>query len=204
MCQFKQANSMSEMMTHALKEWAIAVEALERGETIVLLRKGGIRERGGKFTIDRDRVLLYPTYEHQKPELLKPEYARKVTPVESGWHPETVRIGSWAQITDILPASDRAAVSALLPYHIWTDRLTEDRLKWKPQQPLYVLLLRVFRLAQVRQIPYREAYGGCRSWIELTDAIAIADSSPVLTEAEYRSRSQAVRDRLAEAVTPSP
>ena len=66
----------------------------KQGKTIILLRKGGIREENGRFGVDYDRVFLYPTYEHQQPNLLKSEYAGKVMPVESGWHPETVRIGS--------------------------------------------------------------------------------------------------------------
>ena len=33
----------SETLSHALKEWAIVVDALAAGKTIMLLRKGGIR-----------------------------------------------------------------------------------------------------------------------------------------------------------------
>ena len=66
---------MTSMATHALKEWAVATDVLERGETILLLRKGGIREEGKHFRVAHDEVLLYPTYEHQQPHLLKPQYA---------------------------------------------------------------------------------------------------------------------------------
>ncbi|MGL5877613.1 MAG: DUF1802 family protein, partial [Xenococcaceae cyanobacterium] len=34
--------STTQTLTHALKEWAVAVNALEKGEMFVLLRKGGI------------------------------------------------------------------------------------------------------------------------------------------------------------------
>ena len=51
---------------HALKEWAVAIKALEAGKTIMLLRKGGIHERGGCFHVPQREVLLYPTYEHQQ------------------------------------------------------------------------------------------------------------------------------------------
>ena len=43
---------------HALKEWAVAVEALERGETALVVRKGGIREKA--FAVDDTRFLLLP------------------------------------------------------------------------------------------------------------------------------------------------
>lgn len=106
---------------HALKEWATAVQALEAGKIIMLLRKGGIHERNGRFQVAHDEVLLYPTYEHQQAFLLKPEYAADVHSVTSGWHPETVRISSWAKITDILPVSDENIVNELLPFHIWNE-----------------------------------------------------------------------------------
>ena len=71
----------------ALKEWSVAVDALSRGETAVLLRKGGIKEHNGRFIAQAERAVLFPTFEHQKPELLKPHYQSLVTPVSAGWHP---------------------------------------------------------------------------------------------------------------------
>jgi hypothetical protein len=193
-----------EHTTHALKEWAVAVNALERGQTILLLRKGGIREEGNRFTVARHQVLLYPTYEHQKPQSLKPEYATQVTPVPSGWHPETVRIGSWAEITDILPVREPSTVTALQPYHIWTEEFACDRFHWKPRQPLYVLLLRVYRLPQPHIIPYRQEYGGCRSWIDLNEAISLAGMTPVLEEQEYSQQVQAIRQEIEQHSEPIP
>ena len=175
---------MQPAITHALKEWAVAVAALEQGRTIALLRKGGIHERGGRFAVAHNRVLLYPTYEHQQPFLLKPDYAVQVTPVSSGWHPKTVRIGSWAEITDILPVSDESTVHALLPFHVWNEQFIGDRLKWKPSQPLYVLLLRTY-ICQAHILPYRQEYGGCKSWIDLAESIPTTASKPVLDDVEY-------------------
>ena len=102
-------------LQHALKEWAIAVDALSMGKTIMLLRKGGIRER--RFQILHSRLWLYPTYEHQKPHLLKPEYASQVTPVESGWHPKTVTIASCAEITDAIEVSQKSKITALQTHY---------------------------------------------------------------------------------------
>jgi len=155
---------MKSTTTHALKEWAIAVDALEQGKTIMLLRKGGIHEQGGRFKVAHDQILLYPTYEHQQRSLLKPEYAIQVNSVPSGWHPETVRIGAYAQITDIFQVSDQQVILALLPFQIWNEQFVNDRLKWKPRHPLYVLLLRVYKLASTQVIPYRQEYGGCKSF----------------------------------------
>ncbi|BAY10535.1 DUF1802 family protein [Calothrix sp. NIES-2098] len=179
---------------HALKEWAVAVNALESGNTIMLLRKGGIHEKNGRFQVARDRVLLYPTFEHQQAFLLKPEYANVVAPVTSGWHPEMVRIGSWAEITDILPVSDESIVNNLLPYHIWNEHFISDRLKWKARQPLYVLLLRTYKIPAEQEIPYRTEYGGCKSWIDLAQPINIQGAEPALSEASYQQLVAEIRD----------
>ena len=176
---------MQSNTTHALKEWAVAVDALEQGQTIMLLRKGGIHEQGGRFKVAQNQILLYPTHEHQQPFLLRHDYADQVTPVTSGWHPETVRLGSWAEITDILPVSEEPIVRSLQPFHIWNEQFISDRLKWKPRQPLYILLLRTYKLAQAQIIPYRSEYGGCKSWIDLAEPISVENAVPVLNDAAY-------------------
>jgi hypothetical protein len=180
-------------LTAALKEWAVAVESLTDGETILLLRKGGIREQG--FSIATPQIWLYPTYEHQKPQLLKPAYASRVAPVQSGWHPETVEIRSQATLTHAYEVTDPAIVAALLPFHIWTAEFASERLKWKARLPLTVLLLRVYALPEAQSIPYRTEYGGCKSWIELQAELPKA-IAPVLDDADYHAKVEAIQATL--------
>ncbi|GAB4545093.1 MAG: DUF1802 family protein [Pleurocapsa sp.] len=184
----------TKKLSHALKEWAVAVDALTVGKTILLLRKGGIREANGKFEVQHRQVWLYPTYEHQKPHLLKPEYTADVRVVESGWHPETVCLKSYAEITKILAIRDRNIISALQPYHIWNEQMISDRLKWKPQQPVFALLLRVYRLPQPQIIPYNNAYGGCKSWLDLVESISLDGLTPVLDDASYQQQVTEIMD----------
>lgn len=183
-------------MTLALKEWAVGVDALCAGRTIMLLRKGGIREPRKSFQIERQQALLYPTYEHQKPHLLSDEYAEQVTSVPDGWHPHEVKMSGWARITHCFTVGE-TRLAALAPFHIWNDRFVEERLAWKPERPLYLLLLRVYRLPQVQAIAYRRSYGGCRSWIELEEAIELTGSTAVLDESDYRDRVAAIETILA-------
>jgi hypothetical protein len=180
-------------ITHALKEWAIALESLEQGKTIMLLRKGGIKEINGKFLVPYNRILLYPTYEHQQPALLKPGYQSCVTPVASGWHPQQVTISSWAEITDVLPVSEENTVKALLPFHIWNEQFITTRLKWKPRQPIYILLLRTYKLLAPQVIDYLPQYGGCTSWIDIASAIDIDNTQPILTEDNYQQLNTEIR-----------
>ncbi len=185
----------NQQFQHALKEWAIAVDALSTGKTIVLLRKGGIREQG--FKVKHPLIWLYPTYEHQKPDLLKPEYASGVIPVTSGWHPQTVTIKSCAEITNVLPVSQKQQIEALQPYHIWNEKMIGDRLKWKPKIPLIVLLLRVYRLATTQTIAYNDIYGGCKSWIDLIEPIATNNLTPVIKAHDYEQEAQEIKDLIS-------
>ncbi|AFY58113.1 hypothetical protein Riv7116_5747 [Rivularia sp. PCC 7116] len=170
---------------HALKEWAIAINALETGKTIMLLRKGGIHEKGGSFRVAYNRVLLYPTYEHQKTSMLKPDYANQVVQVAPDWRPKSINIASYAEISHILPIINDAIINALFPFHIWNQEFVSDRQKWKPQKPLFVLLLRAYKLAIPQVIEYNPRYGGCKSWIELNKSISLEAAKPVLSENAY-------------------
>jgi hypothetical protein len=167
----------------ALKEWAIAIEALVAGKMVLLLRKGGIRE--ARFAIDRPEFWLYPTYEHQKPELLKADYANRVVSVESGWHPTTVPIQARARVTHEFELMEQSQLDALLPFHIWNEQFAEMRLKWKPRSPLTVVLLRVFRLMQPVEIAFDSSYGGCKSWLNLQEQLDRSALVPVLTDEDY-------------------
>jgi hypothetical protein len=183
---------LQSMPSLALKEWAIALQALTQGESILLLRKGGIREKS--FALPQSRFWLYPTYEHQQPHLLKPQYADQVQPVPSGWHPETVEISAWAELTHCWEVDATAQLDALLPFHIWNAQFVTERLNWKPHVPLLLLLVRVYCLAQPQVIHYHSEYGGCKSWIELQMDVAgiINTSQPVLPEATYLDHVKAI------------
>ncbi|MGD1856484.1 MAG: DUF1802 family protein [Leptolyngbyaceae cyanobacterium] len=185
------------MLQHALKEWSIAVDALVQGKTILLLRKGGIRETAGRFSVPHQRVWLYPTYEHQKPHLLKHSWAEQVKPVISGWHPSQVTLQAWAEISYVWAVNTLEAVEALLPFHIWNDQFVTERFDWKPNQPLYLLLLRVHRLDTPVQIAWQSTYGGCRSWLTLETALTETHSQPALDSQAWTTTVQQIHHQTA-------
>jgi hypothetical protein len=99
-----------------------------------------------------------------------------------------VTIQSCAEITDVLSVSQPEQIAALQPYHIWQEQMISDRLQWQPQRPLIILLLRVYRLATPQVIPYDNAYGGCKSWIDLSTPLAGDSLIPVMSDAEYTTQ----------------
>ncbi len=58
-------------MPIAFKEWAVTVRALAEGEQLVAMRKGGIREENKHFEVEHDRFFLYPTFDHQRNDLVR-------------------------------------------------------------------------------------------------------------------------------------
>lgn len=192
------------MPPYALKEWSIAIDALAQGQTILLLRKGGIREKGKHFEVPHQRVWLYPTYEHQKPHLLKPNWAEQVTMVAPGWHPSQVPLQAWADIVHVWTVKTLATVNELHPFHIWNKQFVTERFHWKPNQPLHLLLLRVHRLETPISIDWQPAHGGCRSWLKLD--VPLDDpldrpgyglpSTPVLDQQQWTTLEQGIRTQI--------
>ena len=174
-------------MPIAFKEWAVTVRALAEGEQLLTLRKGGIREPEKHFKLDYERFFLYPTFDHQRSDLVReshrPELSRALE--EGVWsdgephpqalhrgeplnQPDRVRIRAWAEVAGHFTVADRRAVDALSPFYVWTPDYAEKRLAWKRRHPLHVILLRTYRIPRPVTVKVREEYGGCRSWLELT------------------------------------
>ncbi len=182
----------------ALKEWAVAVRALEEGEQILIMRKGGIAEETRDFQVQSDSFYLFPTYEHQKKHLLKDEYKHRIDESLSLWNPQdaTVGITCFARVEEDIEILDERRLDRLRPFHIWTDQFAEERLKWKRKNPLHVLLLRVYKLDRPIRIPIVPAYTGCKSWIRLEAELPETGLVPVLDERRFQSERQRIKDAL--------
>lgn len=171
-------------LREVLKEWAVAVKALERGETALVVRKGGIREKS--FAVPASRFLLFSGYEHQKPELLKPESRHLLKGIPQRKDDEgPVRFTSFAEVQGAYEISSKESLDALDPHHIWTPEYAESRFKWRPKQPLTVLVLRTYLLPEAAEFPYSEAFGGCKSWLELDSPVDVEGAVPALSGEEF-------------------
>jgi hypothetical protein len=169
-----------DSLRHTLKEWAVAVRALELGETALVVRKGGIREKA--FAVANRRFLLLPGFEHQRPELLKPGYRRLLRGIPDLTDDGPLRFASFAEVRGAYEISEPGSLAAIDPYHIWTPEYAESRFLWRPKKPLTVLVLRVYLLPTPVELPYSEAYGGCKSWIELEEPVSVAGARPALPD----------------------
>ena len=185
----------------ALKEWAITCEAIGRGEQILLLRKGGIHEDGKDFRVIHREFLLYPTYEHQKAELLREEHQPTLAAMlERTRDDKQITFTHFARAEEVVEVEDQGLVDELAPHYIWTTDYAQSRLRWKPMLPLSVMLLRAYRLEAPVAVPWLPEYSGCTSWVEVLTDVPLGRMAPVLTDAEFQAQVDAIKGSLGLAV----
>jgi hypothetical protein len=181
-----------------LKEWASVCHALERGGQILLLRKGGIQEAIGGFELEHREFLLFPTYLHQNPQMLKPA-AHEGLELKSE-EPAEVRISAAGVVTDILQLQSRAQMDAIEDEHVWTSPLIDMRFNYRPANPLYLLLVRAYRLAQPQSLENTPAFAGCKSWVPLDHEFPTGGAMPALDDVKYEFRRKGILERIGVGV----
>jgi len=183
----------------ALKEWAVTAKVLSQGKQILILRKGGIHQEDKNFRIIHPNFLILETYEHQKPELVKPEFSDMCqslidsSPLDRG----VVLFNLWAKVTDKFELRDEQDLLKINDKHLWTDDYAKSRFHWRPSQPLTIALLRVYKLREPIEVPVSSEFAGCKSWIEFNKPVVLGEMTPVLDESEYAKISENVKEILS-------
>jgi hypothetical protein len=186
-------------MNIALKEWAVVNEALSEGRQVFLLRKGGIAEGKRGFELLHRRFLLFPTWEHQHREALQPPWRDRFDALEPP-DASVVELRYFAEAHDIAPAPvDPARFLAHPDAHVWTGAFFEKRYAYRPDLPLFVVAVRVFKLPEPVRIDNDRRYQGCRSWVELYHDVPVAAAEPVLSESAFMKDWRAFREVLDQA-----
>jgi len=178
----------------ALKEWNTVCRALESGRQMLLLRKGGISESAGEFQVEHREFLLFPTFLHQNLNMLKPTEQADYTPHNE--EPAEVAISAAGVVTDIIQLKSREQMNKIDDEHIWTAPLLDMRFNYRPENPLYLLLIRAYRLHAPVTIANTPAYAGCKSWVPLELPIEIGDALPVLDDVKFELRRKSILDRI--------
>lgn len=174
---------MTEQTDRALKEWAVVVRALERGDTVLVLRKGGIVEEGGAFRLQESEFLLFPNYTHQNPTQLQLGYHPLLAEtLAERREPDEVTFTSAAEVADAFVVADEEAVARLDGLHVWTRDYLLERLAYKTEQPLWAVVLRVYRLPTPIVRPYLAEYRGCTSWVTLDAPVELSAAAPALDD----------------------
>lgn len=180
-----------------LKEWAVTTAALGRGEQIFMLRKGGIREDGRHFKIEHEQFLLYPGLFHEGELLLKQNKQHLLEETANADFTKEISFSVFCELVETIEISEEHQVRALDAFHIWSEEFPVKRFNWKPRHPLKLMIVRAYKLDVPATVNVDETYGGCKSWVELSEQIDLAQASPALSDSEFDAQVSKVHEALA-------
>ena len=189
---------LSSHLSHGLQEWAVCCQALGEGRITLVVRKGGIHERGGGlFSLEQQRFALMPTWLHQDATRVLPAYAALIATAAGDPQPGAIAIGLWAEASRIWKATALARVQALGGELLWNADELARRFAYRDQPWVYVVALRIHRLPAPVVIADHPSYAGCRSWIPFKETVPTAGSLPVLDDGAHAARLARIERILA-------
>ena len=182
----------------AFKEWAVICRALDEGAQAIILRKGGIHEGREGFRVEHREFWLFPTQFHQQPQQLvpaaEPIWQRTIAEAPAAG---TIPIGQYVVVEQVHEIDDESALVRLAGMHIWSHTTLVERFHYR-RPGLFLLLVRVFRIPKPYVLADTPYLAGCRSWVELPEAIATAGATPVLSDNQFAAMREAVAPVLSQ------
>lgn len=167
---------MERFKAFALKEWDTQCQALSSAQTALLIRKGGIMETHGGFEVEHRSFLLYPTFLHQNPAELRPEF----TPLlRNDPQPGQIVLPALAEVVAVHKVETLEQALALEPYQALTAGAIERRFHYRNRPWVHALLLRIRPLIQPLVLEETPEMLGCVSWVPLTE-VEIEAGPPAL------------------------
>ena len=147
----------------ALKEWSKTEKAIERGEQVLLFRKGGINDNNNSgFQILENQFVIFPTSFHSANNGGESD---SMPDMKKG---DSVPFSIVCRITRAWQTSDKSVIKALEKFHALQEDEIVSRVNYKPNEPYSILEVRAYVLPKDEYaLPADvEKYGGCKSWIE--------------------------------------
>lgn len=181
----------------AFKEWGAICASLAEGRQSLIVRKGGIHEGRDGFRVEHREFWLFPTRFHQgadqlqagQENLLSQPYAQEPAAGQ-------IRLGLYAVVEQVLELQEESQLAGLEELQVLNQETLAQRFVYK-RPGLYVLLVRAYQMPQPFEIEDEARYGGCRSWVELTQAYSTEGATPILTEEQFQQQKQALETRLS-------
>ena len=179
-------------------------EAVHDGLQTVFLRKGGIDERG--FTIESGEFLLYPSFFHAEPHLLKKgmseryQDAAKIDPKSS----PRLSLKTYCRVTGAWATKDEDLASKISSFHIGSEDFLTNRLKWRKGAPITIVEIQSFQLQDPILIRPDPTHFGCFSWIKLdpsahlSGSLDLSKSIPSMDKDDFLNKQKELRLRLGE------
>jgi len=196
---------MADVERTALKEWAVLVDAMARGDIIAMVRKGGIREQRAGFDVRHDRFLLYPTFFHENTNHLAERFHPTLAASHTRRPPAGFsRITHFAEVLAVWNITDPSLLPSVAHEHGLAPEAVESRFHYRGKPNVRLVAVRTLALADPVEIPEAPRYAGCVSWLELDMDIAVQGARPVVAEAEVQQRLARLHVMLGNAERESP
>src|SRR5262249_50332920 len=133
-----------------------------------------------QFELEHSRFLFFPTFVHQDPRMVKPEFRAGIKTVRE--EPGRIEIRGWGEVAKIVEVPSRSALEKLDDLHVWAPPLLDMRFSYRPEKPLYLVVVRAFRLKVPVVIENTIEYAGCKSWVPLVESIDTNSSESAMSE----------------------
>ena len=169
------------------------VNALGRGDQVVIMRKGGIDEGENGFEIKHKQFWLFPTQFHQQKSFVISSAARHMTPPPNN---EIIPIQYHCEVVAHFELNQIEQIEKIRGLHVWKDEVLIQRMSSGDIHQLHALLVRVSHLPNAIEIQMDEQYGGCRSWIQLKKDLDTNHLSLVLNEDQFAIKIQDFENSL--------
>ena len=196
---------MTDVERTALKEWAVLVAAMARGDIIAMVRKGGIREQRAGFEVRHSRFLLYPTWFHENTDHLAERFHPTLAEAALDRPTEgTVRISHIAEVLAVWKVTDPAVLPSVAHEHGLAPAAVESRFQYRGSPFVRVIAVQTLALAEPVEIPETRRYAGCVSWLELDADVRVDGAHPVIPRQSLTERLRVLEKALqgAERETP--
>lgn len=181
----------------ALKEWAVLVDAMGRGDLIAMIRKGGIREKRAGFDVRHDRFLLYPTFFHEKLHELDARFHDTLDASHANRPPEgMIQLRYVATAAAVWLVTDLERLHAIDAEHGLTWGAVESRFRYRDEPRVHVVAVRIAALPEVGTLPEVRRYTGCVSWVKLDEDIDVGEARPIIDDSSYARRLGALERAL--------
>lgn len=165
-------------MVTAFKEWANIVDAIGTGRQNIILRKGGIIEDEGEFSLKAKKFLLFPTQFHQTKDQIKPAWQPFLNGERFLVDENQIYLKYFVEVADAKLVKDWNNLKRLQNYHAWTEEVIKEKfIRW--EESLYLLVVQAYQLSNPVKVTIKPEYAGCKSWIELEEEIELV-GKPVL------------------------
>ena len=143
------------------------------------------------FELKHKVFFLFPTFEHQSIDSIQNEYREELEVLKqqqqqqkdntqslnqndnntsneknSKVTQDIINISTFVEITHFIEINDISKLEKLEKYHIWNLDYVKMRFNYNPKKPLYLLMLRAYKLNEPIEIQNKPEWSGCKSWIQ--------------------------------------